>query len=619
MTELRDYQHDAVNAIKNNNIGLIEAATGSGKTTIMSHSILQQEGNVLILVHTIALVEQTKKRIAEETGYKVSAFYGEEKESIGAHVVVSTWQSMANILHVVSPRAFNHIHVDEAHNVRSPAYQAVVKFFRPKTLHGYTATLEGNGKKDILDVFEKVIYSIGMFELIDLGYLAKMQILVSTSDKPGIKNQKNYNQKKYDLVRKMTDENANTVKSLHFYNLNKRFNQITDWNLLKSDSYAFIEGSVKKNDRERYFKDFIKEDSGLNHLVANRILNEGIDLPITNSLIFHESVGDVRTITQRFGRGLRVWEGNKDQKTLIMFFVDSENINQMKQINDFIYDIKEEAKNSGISIVRNTNSRTVKEDSEPTEELPVTISFVDVTEDVFNQMSNNVPFATEEEHIKMAVDNNTTPTTWVKHFNGNYVIDGKKYYCDPVLKFHDFWNKAKGIDRDATEEEHIKMAIDNNIKSNTWNKHFNGNYVIDGKKYYSAPIALFENFWDKVKGIDRDATEEEHIKMAIDNNINSITWTKHFNGNYVIDGKKYYCDPKALLENFWDKVKEIDRDATEEEHIKMAIDNNIKSRTWVKHFNGNYVIDGKKYYSNPVSRFHDFWNKVKELRKNTIK
>lgn len=557
MVELRDYQIEAVDAVINNKVGLVEAATGSGKTTIMSQAILRQEGNVLVLVHTVSLVEQTKRRLADETGYRVSAFYGQEKENLNAPVVVSTWQSMKNILHIVSPVGFKHIHVDEAHNVRSGEYRSVIKHFNPETLHGYTATLDGSGKDVIISVFDKVIYSIGMFDLIERGYLSKIQILVSTSDTPNVKNQRNYNEKKFELIRKMTDENADTTKTLHFYNLNRRFRQIEKWNLLKHGSFQFIEGRTPKKNREQYLDDFRREDSGLNHLIANRVLNEGIDLPITNSLVFHESVGDIRTITQRFGRGLRIWEGSKNQKTLIMFFVDSNDKRHMNQIKNFVYGLQIEAKKKNQDIIIRTNIKNMKKASEPDEEMPVKISFVDVTDEVFWNLSNNREHVSKEKHIMYAINNClTNAEAWCMHFEGNYFVNEEKYASVPANTFNiDFFAEVRERMK-ATYQEHIEYAVKHRLTGLKWKKHFNGNYYVGTKKYCSDPRRLNNNFFALVSK-RLQANFEEHLQVALNNHItNGKQWTQYFNKDWWIDNKRYWSNPRRLRDDFFDIVRE---------------------------------------------------------------
>ncbi len=202
---------------------------------MMSQTILQQhqqdnKSKILILVHTISLIEQTRKRIEKETGLKVGSFYGQQKDQFKLNnVIVSTWQSMKILIDAnsISKKYFINIHVDECHKARHRSYKNVVQYFSPKTLHGYTATLEGDGKINILELFGNcVAYEIGMMDLVDRGYLSKMKILVHVNEATNVKKTKMYNEKKFETINNMTKKNNHVIKALHFFNQNKRFKLI---------------------------------------------------------------------------------------------------------------------------------------------------------------------------------------------------------------------------------------------------------------------------------------------------------------------------------------------------------------------------------------------------------
>jgi len=385
MIELRDYQKEAVEAIQNNHKGIVEAATGSGKTTIMSQAIKQQydDNKILILVHLKTLVEQTRKRMENETDLRVASFYGDQRDYFSENdVIVSTWQSMQQVIKskFISPAYFEHIHIDECHNVRNPAYRKVINFFNPDTLHGYTATFEGSGKDKIIDIFDEVIYDIGLFDLIRQGYLSKMKVMIHVNEMDNIKHNQEYNEKKFETINEMTRKNGTPTKALHFYSRNKRFYEIHNWNLLKTGSYAKVSGNTKREKRQEIFNTFQDENSGLNHILSNRVLNEGVDLPIANTVVFHETIGDFRIVTQRIGRGLRVHEGS-DAITQVLFFLES---NQRRDINNILYFIDEidrEKEKHGLKKTHSHNKKAKKHNNEPTDEMPITITMIDKTED----------------------------------------------------------------------------------------------------------------------------------------------------------------------------------------------------------------------------------------------
>ena len=156
--KLRDYQLEVIKKLKTNKIGIVSAATGSGKTVMMGESIrfehqINPTGKTLILVHLIDLVKQTAENIKKQTKLKVGQYYGELKEDVnGNDVTVACYKSMKNAIdnNMVDKNHFYSIKVDECHHVKSPDYQEVVKYFSSEILHGFTATPYGYGEDLIL-------------------------------------------------------------------------------------------------------------------------------------------------------------------------------------------------------------------------------------------------------------------------------------------------------------------------------------------------------------------------------------------------------------------------------------------------------------------------------------
>ncbi len=90
---LREYQVDAVNVAINNGSGVLELATGSGKTLIAAviSKIYSEYGKVIIIVPTTDLILQTQHTF-KQVGIETGIWYGEIKEQ--KQVTVATWQSL---------------------------------------------------------------------------------------------------------------------------------------------------------------------------------------------------------------------------------------------------------------------------------------------------------------------------------------------------------------------------------------------------------------------------------------------------------------------------------------------------------------------------------------------
>jgi hypothetical protein len=90
---LRDYQLDAVHAALDNGQGLLESATGSGKTLICAaiSKVYSTHGKVVVIVPNIDLVIQTQA-LFNRVGLDAGIWYGERKDA--KYITISTWQSL---------------------------------------------------------------------------------------------------------------------------------------------------------------------------------------------------------------------------------------------------------------------------------------------------------------------------------------------------------------------------------------------------------------------------------------------------------------------------------------------------------------------------------------------
>jgi DNA or RNA helicases of superfamily II len=152
--QLRNYQHEAIEAIESQPPGayLTQMATGLGKTVTFAN--IPRNGNrMLILSHREELVEQPRKYF--------SCSYGVERadhHSCGEEVVSASVQTMVRRLDHFSPDEFGLIICDEAHHAAANTYRAIFDYFKPEKLIGFTATPNRGDKVRLDNVFSKIIF-----------------------------------------------------------------------------------------------------------------------------------------------------------------------------------------------------------------------------------------------------------------------------------------------------------------------------------------------------------------------------------------------------------------------------------------------------------------------------
>ncbi|MBC8164600.1 MAG: DEAD/DEAH box helicase family protein [Bryobacteraceae bacterium] len=112
-------------------IALLTHATGTGKTHVAVADARRCGVRTLYLAHTDKLPRQTAARFKELCPRATTAVYksGDQTASGKAHVVLSTFQSVARNLSRFDPHEFGYIIVDEAHHAVADTFAQVSSTF----------------------------------------------------------------------------------------------------------------------------------------------------------------------------------------------------------------------------------------------------------------------------------------------------------------------------------------------------------------------------------------------------------------------------------------------------------------------------------------------------------
>lgn len=181
---LGEHQVNGVNAITKNVGGILLAGTGAGKS-IAAAALVDLYNKFtnfrcIVIVPNKDLINQTSADIAK-FDIDVGKYYGDLKEP-NATNVVSTWQSLQNNPALMS--AFQVIIVDECHGAKADVLKNMILEYGNQAMIriGLTGTLpkEPAEAMSITYVLGEVIYEVPAKELIDKGWLAKLNLRVYT-------------------------------------------------------------------------------------------------------------------------------------------------------------------------------------------------------------------------------------------------------------------------------------------------------------------------------------------------------------------------------------------------------------------------------------------------------
>ena len=328
------HQVTAVNTAIKRGQGVLELATGSGKTIIcgIMSKVWSPHGRVVIIVPSIDLVLQTHYEFQQRMGLDAGIWYGERKER--KDVTIATWQSLDHF-----PELFNEVIcviVDEVHQAKAavlsemlsgPAANVPFRF-------GCTGTLpkEDLFRKQIEATIGKHIYVVRSKYLQDLGVLAKAEIyqmkLGDSSNPKWEKASAHHELWKDELdwmfsdefrmmylavtIEEIVEEFGNTLVMVQYREHGKKLA-----NLLPD---AISLDGRDKNRRDHY-ETFNNNNNGL-LICTYGIASTGIDIPRIFNLVIIEPGKKFEKVMQTLGRSFRIAE-DKDHVNIFDIFGDS--------------------------------------------------------------------------------------------------------------------------------------------------------------------------------------------------------------------------------------------------------------------------------------------------------
>ena len=344
--------------INGNKKGLVISATGTGKTYLAAMDIKQffeinsntenklfkindkksKTSNIkfLFIAHREELLENAINvfsKILKIDKNEFGKIYGGLKE-IDKSIIFASIQSLRNCYNEFKTSFFDYIIVDEFHHSMSDSYLKTLSYFNPKFLLGLTATPKRMDGKDILLLCDyNVVDEIGIKEaleedlIVPFHYFGVNDYTINYDNIP-YKNGK-YNEKillENLLLNTRTDYIVEKINKFGFdgdelsavafcQNIEHAFFMKEEFSK-KGYKSAVITANTSSNERSEILEKF--KNKKIEILCVVDILNEGIDIPTINLLLFLRPTMSSTIFIQQIGRGLRKAK-NKDFVTIIDF------------------------------------------------------------------------------------------------------------------------------------------------------------------------------------------------------------------------------------------------------------------------------------------------------------
>ena len=342
---LRDYQIECLTAIRDRYLAGVRRQltclpTGSGKTVIFSEfpKFFRMKKQMLVLAHRAELLDQACDKLRQANpDLRVEIEQAGRVADPDSHVVVASVPTLgrkgSGRLPRLDPDRFFLIVVDEAHHATAKTYRRILKYFgvfepdTPKLIVGFTATPKRGDGEGLDAVFEEIVFSRTLPEMIGAGYLSPVAgFRVETDvDLSRVKtrmgdfvvshlseavNVEQRNSLVVDVFRSRLKEKQTLcfcVDVAHAHSLAKAFNA-------GGIPAGAVTGDMDNSKRTKILTGF---RTGRIRVLANcMVLTEGYDEPSVEGIILARPTKSTLLYTQMIGRGTRLHPG-KENVTVI--------------------------------------------------------------------------------------------------------------------------------------------------------------------------------------------------------------------------------------------------------------------------------------------------------------
>lgn len=345
---LRPYQREAIAAViaaRKQGLRrlLVCLPTGAGKTVIFSQLARLAKKSVLVLAHREELLSQAREKIeraiAGEGSALVAIEQGQNRAPEGAKVVVCSIRSLhaERLEQVLLGRDIGLVIYDECHHAAAEDNLRVLRrlgAFDPAwtgTLLGFTATTSRGDGKGLDSVFESIVYTRTLPDLIDAGYLAPLRgyRIATSADLTSLAREGlDFRDEELEEAVDIEERNALVARSIQELARDRRtiafcvtVNHAR--NLCKSlsslgVSAGIVHGTMPTEVRRKALSDF--REGRTQALTNVGVLTEGFDDPGVSCIAMARPTRSEGLYAQCVGRGTRLFPEKRD--CLILDFVD---------------------------------------------------------------------------------------------------------------------------------------------------------------------------------------------------------------------------------------------------------------------------------------------------------
>lgn len=325
LRELRRYRDTGVKK------ALIISATGSGKTYLAAFDARNFGAKrLLYIVHRESILKDAKDSFMKVFGAeRTYGFYTGNESSQEADFIFATSNMLARHLEEFDKNEFDYIIYDEVHHVVADTGKKIFEYFEPEFILGLTATPERMDNKNVFELFDQnVPFELRLRDAINNGlvvpfhYYGIRDQLVDYSSKDKMVIAKAIaEQNNIEFIKNQIEKHRKPGEKLKCiaFCTNIQSCKLMAEELYKEGYHTIsLTGVNDTGVRIKAFKDLQDDNNLLEIICTVDILNEGVDIPQVNMVLFLRPTESQTIFIQQLGRGLRKYPG-KEHVTVLDF------------------------------------------------------------------------------------------------------------------------------------------------------------------------------------------------------------------------------------------------------------------------------------------------------------
>jgi superfamily II DNA or RNA helicase len=388
--------------------GAVILPTGSGKTRAAVLDILRRQVQLCVYVaHSHEILESAEEEFLQVfPREQIIRFDRRPTHGALRRINLITIQSLVRNLAAFRGRQVDYLVVDEFHHAAAPSYRRTVAALQPSFLLGLTATPFRGDQQDVLKLCDdNVIVSYELRQGIELGVLSPYHYYGCFDDVDYTDIR--HNGMRYDItdleraliipernaaIIAKWRERADGKPTVAFCCSHKHAQRVAK-SFRDAEIAAEVYLSTNPQESRTSLRDCLRAGT-VKVLCVVDILNEGVDLPFVECLLFLRPTESKRVFFQQLGRGLRRFVGK--ERCLVIDFIGN-----FRNAYTVVENLGLEPFEQGDPTTETTGGRSAKEILN----LPAgcAVEFDERVIDVFGSQTMNPRFATRQNIARILI------------------------------------------------------------------------------------------------------------------------------------------------------------------------------------------------------------------------